>query len=598
MIVPQTAAPEPPMLLKKYLSSLKSTYYFMITFGLIMGAVFPFYSYFFFGGDAFSPLYVLGCLTAGFLVGTFCYQIIKQVMRLYLESQWDTLSRIAGDRGEASARKGGDELQLLFDGYDRLMSSVLAMVQNISALIIDIVPLYQELSKASRHLESGNERQVREVRRTQDAAEGMQRSFQKMLVETEALTTRSDERADIAAQMSATTDAIAESIKEYSCAVMETTASIAQMAASIRQTSGNIEGLSCSTEQTSASIFQISAAIGHVRDNALRSSECSESVRLKAQEGMRSMEATRKAMAEIERANEESSQCIQRLAAKSARVGEILAVIQEVVQRTNLLSLNAFIIAAQAGEQGKAFSVVAEEVKSLALRTATSATEIDLLVKEIQRETGTVQRSVSEGTLRVKEGVEIAALAGDALVKIEESATEASDMVKRIAVATEEQAAGTRLITEEVGKNLARVKQITGAILEQERGTAVIVRTLEQMKELAGKITSSSEEQARGNKLYLKSVVDDSEKAKRLKVEFSQQLQAAEEVQGFIEAAGNLIETNADEAKRIAARIEAVSELTERLKRELAPLLGAAIPSAPPPPQALRPCAAPLAQIS
>jgi len=564
------------MLFKKYLSSLKSTYYFMIMFGLIMGAVFPFYSCLFFGAKAFAPLYVLGCLTAGFLVGTFCYYIIKQVMRLYLESQWETLNKIVGDQRGASREQSGDELQMLFDGYDRLMSSVLAMVENISGLIVDIVPLYQELSSASRQLKTGNEKQVREVRRTQDAAEGMHESFQKMLLETEDLTTRSDQRAVIAAQMSAATDAIAENIEEYSYAVMETTASIVEMAASIRQTSGNIEGLSCSTEQTSASIFQISAAIGNVRDNALRSSECSDNVRLKAQEGMRSMEATRKAMTEIERANDESSQCIQRLASKSARVGEILTVIQEVVQQTNLLSLNAFIIAAQAGERGKAFSVVAEEVKSLALRTANSATEIDLLVKEIQRETGTVQRSVSQGTIRVKEGVEIAAQAADALVKIEESATEASDMVKKIAIATDEQAAGTRLITGEVEKNLERVKQITTAILEQERGTGTIVRTLEQMKDLAQKITSSSQEQARGNKLYLQSVLDDSEKAKNLKVEFLHRLQAAEEVQGFIREAGNLIETNADEAKRIATRIEAISELTEQLRRELAPLTGAA----------------------
>lgn len=562
------------MLLRKYLSSLKSTYYFMILFGLIMGAVFPFYSYLFFGRKAFLPLYVLGCLTAGFLVGTFCYYIIKQVMRFYLESQWETLSKIAGGKAGDAQDKDGDELQMLLDGYDLLMSSVLAMVENVSALILDIVPFYQELSTSSRDLEKGNEKQVKEVRRTQEAAEGMHHSFQKMLVETEDLTKRTGDRANLAGEMSTATDAIAENIKDYSSAVIETTASIAEMAMSIRETSTNIEGLAHSTEQTSSSIVHISTAIGKVRDNALRSSECSENVRVKAQEGMRSMEATRKAMVEIERANQQSSECINRLAKKSARVGDFLTVIQEVVQQTNLLSLNAFIIAAQAGERGKAFSVVAEEVKSLALRTANSASEIDLLVKDIQKETSTVQRSVSQGTVRVKEGVEISEQAADALVKIEESATEASDMVRMIAIATEEQAAGSRLITEEVGKNLARVKQITSAIQEQERGTVHIVQKLEQMKDLARKITSSSQDQARGNKLYLKSVLEDSEKAKNLKVESLHQLKAAEEVQGFIKDAGTLIVANADGAKQIAARIEAISELTEQLKRELAPFRG------------------------
>jgi methyl-accepting chemotaxis protein len=566
---------ESPMILKKYLSSLKSTYYFMISFGLLMGMVFPFYSFLFFGARAFAPLYALGCLTAGFLVGTFCYYVIKQVMRLYLEKQWETLSRIVGGAGE-SRRQGADELQMLLDGYDTLMGSVLAMVDNVSVLANDIAPFYQELSATSRQLEQGNEKQVKEVRRTQEAADGMQVSFQKMLAETEDLTTRSDERAHIAAQMSATTDVIAENIKEYSCAVSETSASIAQMATSIRETSENIEGLTRSTEQTSSSIIQISAAIGQVRDHARRSSECSHNVRLRAQEGLRSMEATRQAMRQIEAANSASSDCIDRLALKSARVGEILAVIKDVVQQTNLLSLNAFIIAAQAGEQGLAFSVVAQEVKSLALRTANSATEIDLLVQDIQKETGSVQRSISQGTVRVKEGVAISERTADALVHIEQSAIEAFDMVEKIALATEEQAAGSRLITEEVRNNLTRGWQITCAVQEQGRGAALIVQSLEQMRGLAKNITSSSQEQAKGNKLYLKSVLDDSEKAKNLQQESLRQLRAAEAVQGFIQQAGTLIEANADEAKQMAARIGAISTLTGQLKVEIAPFRGAA----------------------
>ena len=241
------------------------------------------------------------------------------------------------------------------------------------------------------------------------------------------------------------------------------------------------------------------------------------------------------------------------------------------MQQTNLLSLNAFIIAAQAGEQGMSFSVVAQEVKSLALRTASSATEIDLLVQDIQKETGSVQRSISQGTVRVNEGVAISGLTADALVQIEQSAIEASDMVKKIALATEEQAAGSRLITEEVQSNLARARQITSAVQEQGRGAALIVQTLEQMRGLAKNITSSSQEQAKGNKLYLKSVMGDSEKAKNLRLESLQQLRAAEEVQGFIKQAGRLIEANADEAKQMAARIGAISALTEQLKVEIAP---------------------------
>lgn len=558
-------------MLKKYLSSLKSTYYFMISFGVIIGAIFPFYSYLFFGSKAFSPFYAIGCLTAGFLVGTFCYHIIKQVMRLYLEGQLETLARIAGKQERQAPGRGSDELQLLLDGYDALMNSVLGMVDNVSALIVEIVPVYQELSLTSRELEKGNERQVKEVRKTQNAAEGMHASFRKILSETEELTARTDAKASIATQMSTTTEGIAENIKEYSQAVRETSASVAEMAGAIREATSNMTELTDATEETSSSIIEISASIEQVRDSARRSSECSENVRLKAQEGMLSMEATRRAMVEIERANQESSACIGRLAEKTTQAGEILSVIQEVVQQTNLLSLNAFIIAAQAGERGSSFSVVAGEIKSLAQRTASSAMEIDQLIRDILKETATVRESVSEGTARVSEGVQKSELAAKALAKIEESAEEAYDMARKIAVATEEQAAGSRLITERIEKNLVRGRQIASAVQELERGTVHIVGALEQMKEFTQKITVSSQEHAKGNKLYLKGVIDDSEKAKRLSEESECQLKAAAEVEGFLKDAGLLIEANAEEAKRIAARLEAISRLTEQLVRELAP---------------------------
>jgi len=560
------------MYLRSYLSSLRRTYLFMISFGLVMGVVFPFYSFLFFGAGAFQPLYVLGCLVAGFSVGTFCYYVIKQVMRIQLERQWQTLSQVAGAGSTGGAAAGGtDELQRLFEGYDRLLNSVLSMVEQVSRLIVEVAPLYRELAAASRELKSGNERQVKEVRRTREAVDGMHRSFGEVLQATEDLTTRTQNRARIAAELSGSTETIAQSIREYSAAVTLSSGSIAKMASSIRETREHLEGLIHSTEQTSSSILEISASIGNIRDNARRSSDCSESVKLQAQEGMRSMEATRQAMTEIERSSGESSEYIGRLAAKLVRIGESLNVIHEVVQQTNLLSLNAFIISAQAGEQGKSFSVVAQEIKSLALRTADSATEIDSLVQDIQRETATVQASVDRGMERVREGVVVTAQTAQALMRIEESASEASDMVRRIAQATGEQASGSRLITAEVEQNLSRGQQISAAVQTLEAGTNSIVATLQQLDDLARRISTSSEDQARGNRLYLASVQEDSEKAKRLKDDSLCQLNAADEVKGFLAQAGALIESNAEDASQMAARIEAIAELTEQLKQELAP---------------------------
>ncbi len=559
------------MSFRKYLSSLRSTYLFMLCFGLFMGGLFPFYSYIFFGSRAFTPLYVAGCLTAGVLVGTFCYYIIKQVMKIYLERQWDILGHIAGEEETRALAEGEDELKLLLECYDILMGKVLKMVENITALIRDIGSFHRQIGEQSKEIVQGSEKQSDKEKETLRAVQDMNCFFNDLLKEIEDISHRTDERASITAEMSATTDTIAENIKEYSSSVLETSASIEEMALSIKDTTGNIEALAISTEQTSGSINQINIVTTDMRDNAQRTSECSDNVRKKAQEGMRSMTATLKSMQEIEKSNAESFAAINRLAVHSARVGDFLNVIKEVVEQTNLLSLNASIIAAQAGERGKAFSVVAEEVRSLAHRTASSAKEIEDLVKNIQKETADVQRTVAQGKDRIKEGVKISALAGNALEKIEESAAEASQMVQKIAAATVEQASSSRLISDESEKNLHRVKQVTRAIQEQERGISQIVKALEHMRSLSLLITNSTQEQARGNRLYLKSVMEDNDKVKELKDTAIQQIMMGDVLVNYVREAGSLIETNAGEAKLMMERIDRITRMSEKLQGELAP---------------------------
>jgi len=556
------------MALHKYLSSLRSTFYFMLSVGLLMGFIFPFYSALFFGSMAFTPLYVIGCLTAGVLVGSFCYYIIKQVLRLYLERQWQALSRISASGGDIPMA-GGDELQTIMARYETVMDKVLNMVENISLLMDRITPHHRNLQEKSSAMALGNEQQAEKESETLHAVEDMNNFLNVLISEIEELAVRTDERASISTEMSATTDTIAENIKDYSAAVLETSASIEEMALSIRQSMDNIEALAQSTEQTSSSITQIGAAISNVRDNAQRTAECSEAVRKQALDGLQSMASTLKAMNAIEKSTEESYDAIHRLSVHSARIGDFLNVIQDVVEQTNLLSLNASIIAAQAGERGKAFAVVAEEVRSLAHRTAQSAREIDDLVKNIQKETAAVQRSVAQGKDRIKDGVKISAMTNDALVMIETGAAEASSMVHKIATATMEQASGSRLITEEAEKNLERVKQVSRATQEQERGISMIVKALEQMRILSQKITNSTQEQARGNRLYMKSVLEDNDKVKKLRDTSIQQIMMGDVLLNYVREAGRLIESNAALAKQNTEEIETINNIAGQLQKEL-----------------------------
>ena len=400
-------------------------------------------------------------------------------------------------------------------------------------------------------------------------------SFARELLQTiEEMTSRTDERASLSTEMSATTDAIAKSISDYSGAVLETSSSIEEMARSSKETAGNIEALGASTEQTYSSINEISATISSVHDTAQKTAAFSASVQQKAREGMAAMGATLKAMREIEKCSGESFDAINRLSVHSARIGDFVRVIQEVVEQTNLLSLNASIIAAQAGERGKAFAVVAEEVRQLAHRTSSSAGEINELVKNVQKETAAVQRSVVQGKDRVKDGVKISTMAGDALKKIEESAGETSQMVQKIAWATQEQAKASLMISEESEKNLGRLKQVTNAIREQERGTAGIVRTLENMRTLSQQVTSSTEEQARANRIYLQSVLEESEQIRKLRDHHRQKIASGQGIGDSLQETAQLVALASDRTERLEVAVAAACQLSSQLQAQFSDVSG------------------------
>lgn len=560
------------MFIGRYLSSLRRTSMFMLCAGLVMGILFPFYSAIFFGSRAFAPFYVGGCLIAGLLVGAFCSAIIRLVLKLHLERQWQTLSQLVGDETAVSAGNG-DNLQLLLDGFELLLNRVSLMVTRVSSSTAEIVPYYRHLTELSRLIVNDNRKQADKGEETLGSVENMNRFFTDLLKEIEALAVRTDERASISAEMSASTDLIAENIKEYSASVMETSASIEEMAYSIKETTDSIEALADSTAQTSGSIHEIGAAIIEVRDNTRRTTECSEKVRVQAIEGMAAMTATITAMMDIEESSNASFSAIQELSRHTARVGEFLSVIKDVVEQTNLLSLNASIIAAQAGEQGRSFAVVAEEVRALARRTAASTREIEELVKNIQKETAAVEYAVAKGKEKVAEGVRISTETDETLHRIEESAAEASRMVQKIATATDEQASSSKVITEEAEKNLERVEQVTKAFQEQERGISLIVKTLEQMRGLSQKITTSTQEQARGNRLYMKTVIEDNEEVKKLRDMSVQQIMMGDVLHNFIKEASALSVTCTDEANQIMTEVETLANLTEMVQAELTPFM-------------------------
>lgn len=510
---------------------------------------------------------VVGAVMASALVSSLiCARYLATAIAEIRDDQARVVASLQLSEDVEAVCAGQDDIGVITSFHTIIIRTVESRRKERQHLLDQIIASEEQLKQIIHNMITGDNQEVAQVRDAVVAMESMKDAFSKVIAEIDELSGRTEERASISAEMSTTTDAIAENINQYSSFVLETSISIEEMARATRETADNIRGLSVSTEQTASAIHQISASQSSVRENSERGAAASGSVRDQAQQGLNSMAATMKAMQEIVRTNEESFASINRLSRYSVRVGEFLSVIQEVVEQTNLLSLNASIIAAQAGERGRAFAVVAEEVRSLAHRTSASTKEIEELVRNIQTETAAVQRSIAMGRDKVTEGVKISTLANAALDTIDKSAEEASRVVAHIATETGEQSVGIQRITEESEKNLDRVRQITMATEQQQEGTNLILKNLEHMRELAHRINSSAQEQAKGNRLYLQSVMDDNDRTRALKEDASGHIAAVAQAVDAVQKVNELVASNASDSIRIMDGVKALTRLIDRYR--------------------------------
>jgi methyl-accepting chemotaxis protein len=171
-------------------------------------------------------------------------------------------------------------------------------------------------------------------------------------------------------------------------------------------------------------------------------------------------------------------------------------VIEEVANRTNLLSLNAAIIAAQAGEQGAGFTVVANEIRELAERTRGSTKEISTIIKAVQSGSRQAVQKMHEGVAKVTDNVKLARNAASSLSKIVDSATRSYDMATRINRALSEQSQASRRLHEVTSRMSDHIAEINRATREQARGTTLMAQESERVRDIAGQVKNATQEQS------------------------------------------------------------------------------------------------------
>ena len=221
---------------------------------------------------------------------------------------------------------------------------------------------------------------------------------------------------------------------------------------------------------------EMAATSGDIARNCLYAAENANKATNQTKEGVRIVQGSSLLMENIAQRVNASSRTVEGLGQRSDQIGAIVNTIEDIADQTNLLALNAAIEAARAGEQGRGFAVVADEVRALAERTTKATKEISVMIRSIQAETQSAVASMSEGVEEVKRGTAETARSGEALEEILNKINELNEQVGQIATAAEEQTATTREIT----SNIQMITEVVDRNVTSARGTTDATSKLAQ----------------------------------------------------------------------------------------------------------------------
>mgnify|MGYP000241333449 CR=1 FL=1 len=288
-----------------------------------------------------------------------------------------------------------------------------------------------------------------------------------------------DELGQIAKHFNSMVGSFQELIEQVTSSVDTMNQSCQELANNVTLASEGVASQLNETDMVATAVTEMGATIEEIAKNTELAASKASSTHDNAQLGQRGVEQTIEKIEQLAQQINESSIVVNELEQDSETIGSVLNVIQSIAEQTNLLALNAAIEAARAGEQGRGFAVVADEVRSLAMRTQESTEEISAIVQTLQTRTQSIVKVMSASRTQGDESAMQAASAGDLLQQINHDVTNIMDMSTQIAAAIEEQS----MVATEVNKNVVVIRDIAQATADSAAENSAATNSVKQRAE-------------------------------------------------------------------------------------------------------------------
>jgi len=513
---------------------------------------------------------VLGMFIVALIISALFARYMQKELTVPLTKIINSSRKVAeGDLSDPEPIMADDELGEISVHHLRMVSSIKLMVRQLGEAAKSLDNALKEIRSRTDQMVKGSESQSVAVEQTTAAISEMNQTIGNIAESVETMASSAEESSASIIEMSATNDEVASSTEDLSTAVVETTASVTEMSASIKEVADHVQSTAEKASEASSSMKEMREAVKQVDRIAADSARVSEQVTRDAESGSDAVKNTISGIDNIWESSKEAAEVIERLSKRAREIGRILTVIEEVTEETNLLALNAAIIAAQAGEHGRGFAVVADEIKDLAERTQASTAEIAEQIGSVQEDARDAVSAMERGEESVSKGVLLSEEAGEALRKIQESAEKSLEMAKLITESTVEQSAKSDTVLSFFENITSMIEQISTATYEQTKGSEQIIMASERMRDISVQVKKATKEQSIGGKQISQSIEHISQIANYINSSQSEQRKAAHQVLQAMTRIADIAQTNMSGVEQVSGAVSNLKTLSDDLKTML-----------------------------
>ncbi len=483
---------------------------------------------------------------------------------------------------EAAEKIASGELtyRLKITGQDELSglgNAINSMAANLKEMFIKIRDVTHNLSEVTTNIVSSSRNvltvadvQKTAISETAGAIDEMNNSTSAVAVSAQNLSESAVDTSTSMMEMERAIEIVSESSVIFESSAHETAASIEEMIASIRHVTESLEQLSASSEEIASSATEVNASVKEIEHHAAESVGLSETVLNDAsKKGAPAAQAAMEGIENIRRNVGLLSDVINALGKRSQDIGKILTIIANVSDKTNLLALNASILAAQAGEHGRPFAVVATEIKSLSEMTAASIKEIAELITAVQKDTRSSVQMAADGIQAVNAGLHLVSDVSDALKGIAKSSTASTEMSKAIQRSTSGESQVIIQITQAISAMSKQVEHISLALQEQDKGSKYVIDQTEKMKENSHHVKKAIGEQRDGSRQIVGAIQGVAQQSEQIAQATNLQKQKSAEISRSMDKIQSTTDSLDLSSKAMGDAINALNENTMQLLAEL-----------------------------